>query len=69
MCVAFNFVNLFIAYTMFTPKCWDRQAWANSVDLNQMPQNAASDQGLQCLPLTQQFIKKSTGSEMDFFKS
>ena len=33
------------------PKYWDRQAWANSVDPDQMLQNAASDQGLQCLPL------------------
>ena len=27
------------------PKYWDRQAWANSVDPDQMPQNVASDQG------------------------
>ena len=33
----------------------DKQAWANSVDPNQTPQNAASYQGLHCLPLTQQF--------------
>ena len=33
------------------PKYWDRQAWANSVDPDQMLQNAASDQGLHCLPL------------------
>ena len=40
----------------------DRQAWANSVDPDQTPQNAASDQGLHCLPLTRQLdlLKKST---------
>ena len=27
------------------PKYLDRQAWANSVDPDQMPQNVASDQG------------------------
>ena len=37
----------------------DRQAWANSVDPDQMPQNASSDQGLHCLPLTQHFYMYS----------
>ena len=32
-----------------------RQAWANSIDPDQTPQNAASDQGLHCKPLIQQF--------------
>ena len=31
----------------------------NSVDLKQTPQNAASDQGLQCLPLIQQYYTHS----------
>ena len=35
---------------------WDRQAQANCVDPDQMPQNAASDQGLHCLPLIQYFM-------------
>ena len=34
----------------------DRQALANSVDPDQMPQIAASDQGLHCLPPIRQFI-------------
>ena len=34
----------------------DRQAWANSVDPVETPQNAASHQGLHCLPLIQQFL-------------
>ena len=37
------------------PKYWDRKAWANSVDPDQMPQNVASDQGLYCLPLLKQY--------------
>ena len=39
------------------PKYWDRQVLANSVDPDQMPQNAASDQGLHNLPLIQQYFK------------
>ena len=35
------------------PKCWYRHAKANSVDPDQMPQNAPSDQGLHCWPLIQ----------------
>ena len=37
-------------------KFWDRQAWPNSVDPDQTPQNAASDQGLHCLPLIQHLV-------------
>ena len=44
------------------PECWDLQARANSVDLDQTPQNAESDQGLRSLPL----IQPSTGRKMDF---
>ena len=33
----------------------DRQAWANSVDPDEMPQKAASHQGLHWLPSIQQF--------------
>ena len=32
----------------------DKQALANSVDPDQMPQNAESDQGLHCFPVIQQ---------------
>ena len=45
----------------------DGQARANSVDPDQTPQNAASDQGLHCWPLTQQFYTHS-GSKMDLLK-
>ena len=37
------------------PKYWDRHAWANSADPDQTPRPAASDQGLHCLPIIQQF--------------
>ena len=40
----------------------DRQAWSNSADPDQMPQNVASDLGLYCLLfiqlLTQHFLAK-----------
>ena len=39
------------------PKYWDRQAFANSVEPNQMQQNVASNQGLHCLPYKQQYFK------------
>ena len=41
----------FLTKLRIFPKYLDRQAWANSVDPDQMLQNAASDQGLHCLPL------------------
>ena len=48
----------------------DRQTLANSVDPDQTPQNATSDQGLHFLPLIQQFaiLRKLTGSKMDLLK-
>ena len=45
------------------PKYWDRQDSGNSVDQDQTPQKAASDLGLHCLPIMQQFSDTSTGSE------
>ena len=38
------------------PKYWDRQTRANSIDPDQMLQDAASDHGLYCLTLIQQLI-------------
>ena len=44
-------------------------AWANSLDPDQTPQNAASDQGLHCLPLTQLFyIHSKVVRKMDLLK-
>ena len=31
---------------------------------DQIPQNVESDQGLHCLPITQQFLDTSTGSKL-----
>ena len=36
-------------YYYYNSKYWDRQAWANSVDPDQTPLNAASDLDLHCL--------------------
>ena len=41
----------------------DRQTIANSVDSDQMPQTAVSDQGLHCLPLIQQYYIHSQAVE------
>ena len=41
-----------------------RQAWANSVDPDEMPQNAASHQGLHCLPLIQLLLDTTMGSKL-----
>ena len=46
----------------------DRQAWANSVDPDEMLQNAVSNQGLHCLPLTQQYLDTILGSKLYLFK-
>ena len=44
--------------------------WArgNYVDLDQMPQNMVSDQGLQCGPLSKQVLDTSADSKMDLSK-
>ena len=46
----------------------DRQAWANSIDPDETPQNAASHLGLHCLPLIQQFLDTTSSSELYWFK-
>ena len=43
----------------------DRQAWANSIDPDE---NAASHQGLPCLPLIQQVLDTTSGSKFYLFK-
>ena len=37
----------------------DRQAWANSVDPDEMSHSAVSHQGIHCLPIIQQFLESS----------
>ena len=44
-------------YYRNNPKYWDRQAFVNSVDLDQMSQTATSDQGLHGLPYIQQYFR------------
>ena len=41
----------------------EKQAWANRVCPDQTPQNAASGQGIHCLPLIQQSLGTSKSSE------
>ena len=41
------------------PTYLERQAWTNSVDPDQTPENAASDLGPLCLPLILQFYTES----------
>ena len=50
------------------PKYWDRKVFANSVDLYQMLQYAASDQGLHCLPTYSNILDTSRGSRIEYFK-
>ena len=46
----------------------DRQAWANSVDPEKTLQNAASHQGLPCLPLIQPLLDTTMGSKLYLFE-
>ena len=43
------------------PKYWERQAEINSIEPDQMLQNAASDKGLHCFPMNQQFLDTLEG--------
>ena len=55
---------LYRIYHMYS----DRQGWANSIDPDETPQNTASHLGLHCLPLIQQFLDTTSGSELHWFK-
>ena len=46
----------------------DRQAWANSADPDEMPQNAASHQGLHYLPLIHLLLVTVLASKSYLFK-
>ena len=46
----------------------DRQALANSIDPDEMRQNAASHLGLHCLPVIQQFLNTTMGSNLYMLK-
>ena len=43
----------------------DRQTLSYSVDPDQTPQNAASDEGLHCLPLIQQFYSQAAKKDVE----
>ena len=49
------------------PMYGNRQAWANSIDPDQMPLKVASDQGLHCLPLIKQLLDTLAGKCVDLF--
>ena len=46
----------------------DKQASANSVDPDEMLQNAASHQGLNCLSLIQIFLDTTSGGKLYLYK-
>ena len=46
----------------------DKHARANSVGPDKTPQNAASHQGLHCLPFIHQFLGTTLGSKLYLFK-
>ena len=50
------------------PRNRDWQAWLNSEDPDQTPQNAVSDLGLHCLPLIHQVWSTLTVNSKDVFK-
>ena len=58
-------VNKKKLFTLEILQYWNRQAWANSIDPDQMLQNMLSDQGLHCLPLIQQFLDIFTASKLN----
>ena len=59
-------MTLTICYTLLY--VFGQTAWANCVDPDATPQNAASHLGLHCLPLIHLFLDKSLGSKLYFFK-
>ena len=56
------------SYYHIYPKYSDRHTWADREEPDQMLQNAASDQGLHCLPLSHiQHTNRYMWSTMDLF--
>ena len=60
---SFSFERLLTDYRIYHMYS-DRQACANSIDPDETPQNVASHLGLHCLPLIQQFLDTTSGSEL-----
>ena len=59
-------LNLHTARRIY-PMHTDRHARAHTVDPDQTPQNATSDQDLHCLSVIHEFSDIRTGSKMDLF--
>ena len=66
---AFLIHRLCILLTLSYLSSSDRQDWAISIDQDQTPQKAASDQGLCCLPFNHPFLDVLQGDQMDLFKA
>ena len=63
-----NKKNIYLDTYRNNPKYWDRQAFANSVDPDQIWQNTASDQGYTICHTYSNVLEASRGSRMDYFK-
>ena len=61
------FFSMLGKYRIYT-KNWDRKTWANTVDPDQTPQNAATDQGLHCFATHPTSLHTSTGTKLDSLK-
>ena len=61
----FSTILWWLEITIITLSIGTDKPEQNSVDPDQMLQNAASDQGLHCLSLIQQIFDPSTSSKMD----
>ena len=57
-----------IIVNQINPKLSYKQGWTNSVNSDQMPRNAASDQRLHCLSLIQQFVDSLESYKMELLK-
>ena len=65
---AFNaYSKLLLIYRIYCMYS-DRQAWTNSVDPDETPQNVAPHQCLNCLLLIQQFLDTTSVSKLHLFK-
>ena len=63
----FPFFNIQNQQYRNDPKYWDRQAWANSVDPDQMPQNVASDQVYIFCHSSNTILNTSTDNKIEFY--
>ena len=57
-------ISAFVFRWPYLPYVFEQRDLRNSVDPDEMPQNAASHQGLHCLLLIQQFLDTTSGSKL-----